>query len=88
MLAQTDINAALELCHSGNEPSAGEWQDDVETLRSAGKRSTACIAVVEVVFDLRLDPGSRIPFEYRIFNVVEAMESICQHDRVLRSTLM
>ncbi|CAM9342001.1 unnamed protein product [Ectocarpus sp. 6 AP-2014] len=41
---KTDINAALELCHSGNEPSAGEWQDDVETLR-AGVRSIKTIAV-------------------------------------------
>ncbi|CAM9688359.1 unnamed protein product [Ectocarpus sp. 12 AP-2014] len=41
---KTDINAALELCHSGNEPSAGEWQDDVETLRS-GVRSIKTMAV-------------------------------------------
>ncbi|CAB1111380.1 unnamed protein product [Ectocarpus sp. CCAP 1310/34] len=41
---KTDINAALEVCHSGNEPSAAEWQDDVETLRS-GVRSIKTMAV-------------------------------------------
>lgn len=37
-LFQADINATLELCHSGNEPSVERWQEDVHTARSGGKR--------------------------------------------------
>ncbi|CAN0245551.1 unnamed protein product [Pylaiella littoralis] len=30
-----DIDATLELCHSGNEPSPGRWQDDVKAVTSS-----------------------------------------------------
>lgn len=38
---QADIDATLELCHSGNEPCAGQWQDDVEAVRLGGENNIA-----------------------------------------------
>lgn len=37
-LFQANINATLELCHSGNEPSVEHWQEDVHAVRSGGER--------------------------------------------------
>ena len=34
---QADIDAALELCHSGNEPSAELWHEEVEAVRLGGE---------------------------------------------------
>eukprot|EP00904_Undaria_pinnatifida_P008553 jgi/Undpi1/4828/HiC_scaffold_19.g08181.m1 len=31
---KTEIDATLELCHAGNEPSAGPWQENVEAVRA------------------------------------------------------
>lgn len=42
---QTDISASLELCHPGNEPSAGRLKDDMEALRSGGRCFALCRAV-------------------------------------------
>ena len=35
--AQAEIDATLELCHAGNEPSAGPWQEDLEAVRAGGE---------------------------------------------------
>lgn len=34
---QAQIAATLELCHPGNEPSAGRLKDDVDDLRAGGE---------------------------------------------------
>ncbi|CAM9463413.1 unnamed protein product [Scytosiphon promiscuus] len=39
-----DINATLELCHAGNEPSVEHWQEDVHAVRS-GVQSIKAMAM-------------------------------------------
>lgn len=34
---QANIDATLELCHSGNEPSAEQWHEEVEAVRLGGE---------------------------------------------------
>lgn len=36
---QADMDATLELCHPGNEPSAGRWKDNVDAVRASGEHA-------------------------------------------------
>ena len=39
--AQADMDATLELCHPGNEPSAGRWKDNVDAVRTSGEHANS-----------------------------------------------
>lgn len=39
---QADIAATLELCHPGNEPSAGRLEGNVDELRAGGEYFVVC----------------------------------------------